>query len=135
MQIVFIFTLVLFTTIFSSASDCRSARWPFRGDIKSLQPIEFQAYKRAHLFEYLYNELSLAPEKRTPYLANKLFFYLKNSEINEDRYNLLMALEWAAELQLKTPRVIPLTEICALESKIKREPSSLKRKKLKSDKK
>ena len=125
---IIIFFLVLFIKGLSFASDCRAAKWPYSKNIKEIQPIFFQAVKRDHLYNYFYYELATSPSNRVKGLAFKLLYYLKNTEQNEDKYQMLLALEWASDLTTSRPRVIPLSEICAIEDKINRQPSSEKKK-------
>ena len=124
MQITFIFIMTFLFIQFSQASECRAVQWPFSKEIKNVDVTSFQTVPRENLYKYLYRELSSAPRERINGLAAKLFFYLKSTEANEDKYQMVMALEWAAELQSPNPQIIPLSEICSMEDKINRQPSS-----------
>lgn len=70
------------------------------------------------LYSYLYYELSRPPKERIEGLAKKLFHFLINTEPNEIRFNLLSALEYAADLNSQNPTVISISEICHLEEKL-----------------
>ncbi len=127
MPVIVGFFIIMLLNSVSFANDCRAVHWPFSKEIKSLQPLSLQAIPRDHLYKYLYNELSSVPAQRVAGLASKIFYYLKNTELNEDKYQMLMALEWASDLNTPKPRVIPISEICSIEDKINREPSSTKK--------
>lgn len=125
MQVIFLtFISIIISGSSASAGTCEAVRWPYSSNIKDIQPLSLQVIKRAHLYSYLYHELSTPVASRVPGLVQKLFFYLKNTEANEDKYQMIQAFEWAADLQTKNPRVIPLSEICNIEQKIARTPSS-----------
>jgi len=126
MQIIGTFILIFSFGYIALANDCRTVQWPFSKNIKDIQPLSFQSIPRNHLYKYLYFEISAAPSARVKDLASKLFYYLKNTEQNEDKYQMIMALEWASDLQTAKPRIIPISEICTMEDKINREPSSKK---------
>lgn len=128
MQIIFTLFFIIFSQSYSFASDCKAVQWPFSKNISNIQPLSFQAIPRDHLYKYLYFEISNPPAERVKGLAVKLFFYLKNTEQNEDKYQMIMALEWASDLMTQKPTIIPLSEICAIEDKINRGPSSSKEK-------
>lgn len=119
----------MFINSYSFASDCKAVKWPFSKNIKDIQPLSYQALPRDHLYKYLYYELSSDPKVRVKELAARLFYYLKNSEQNEDKYQMIMALEWVADLKTQNPRIIPIEEICSMEDKIERGPSSTKKSK------
>ncbi|MFN3698552.1 MAG: hypothetical protein ACK4VO_14045 [Pseudobdellovibrio sp.] len=135
MQRIASFLIIIFFQSYSLASDCKAVKWPFSKNIKDVQPLSFQSIPRNHLYKYLYFEISNPTTIRVKGLASNLFFFLKNSEQNEDRYQMLQALEWAADLQTQTPRIIPISEICSMEDKINREPSSTKQEMLQNPKK
>jgi hypothetical protein len=127
MQVILIFLFTLMTSL-AQASTCGEIKWPFSKDISKLGPTQLLVVPREHLFKYLYYEISQPDEKRIKGLAAKLFHFLKHTELNEDKYNFLEALEWASDLNTQ-PRVIPIREICDLEAKISRSPSSSSKKK------
>ena len=135
MQVMKLFLLpaviVFFSASLTTASECRAVKWPFSKSINDIQPLSLQAIPRDHVVKYFYREISTPLNERISGLASKLLVYLKNTELNDDKYQMLLALEWAAELDSNKPRIIPITEICNLEKTIAREPSSLKKKKLK----
>lgn len=134
MQVIFILLFTILINSVTFASECRAVQWPFSKNVKNIQPASLQAIPRDHLYKYLYHELSVVESKRIPNLASKLFHYIKNTEQNDDKYQMIMAVEWASELNTTKPRVIPVSEICKMEVKINKDLSlvnkqSIKRKK------
>jgi hypothetical protein len=124
----FVIGLICFMGLFANATEtaqtCKAVHWPYSPDLRGVTVEALNLIPRPHLYSYLYSEISSEPVKRVPGLAEKLFFYLKNTEVNEDRYQMIQALEYAADLGTAKPRIIPLKEICNLEEKGLREPSS-----------
>ena len=88
--------------------------------------MELGEQPREHLTKYLYFELSAPAKNRTNGLAGKLFYYLKNTETNDNRLDFLKTLEWAADLQKTKPRTVSMKEICQLEAKVARIPAGKK---------
>ncbi len=124
----FIVGLICLVGLFAKAAEpaqtCKAVHWPYSSDLRGATVEALNMVPRPDLYSYLYAEISTEPAKRVPGLAEKLFFYLKNTEVNEDRYQMIQALEYAADLGTAKPRIIPLKEICNLEEKGLREPSS-----------
>ena len=114
MQIIIGFFFVLLLTTTTLANTCRAVQWPFSKEVKTIQPLSLQSISRAHVYSYLYFEIGSPAAKRIPGLAEKLFGYLKNTEINEAKFQLIQALEYAADLNTSHPRIIHINEICAL---------------------
>ncbi len=137
MQIVRIFLLLILfcgTGAAQAAMNCTAVRWPYSveaADINNIKPFDFEKFNREYLYSYLYFEISQPPKDRIPGLAKKLFYYLKNSEVNQDKHNFVGALEWAADLDTAQPRVITTREVCNLIEKMRiangeRTPDSVK---------
>lgn len=117
MQSKMIFLFALLMSYPALALNCDAVRWPFSTQISQVKPAELEKIPRQFLYNYLFFEVSRAPEKRIPGLAQKLFYYLGNSELNNDMQALVEALDWAADLNTAKPRVIPEAEICSLVKK------------------
>lgn len=121
--------LVLITIgAFGNNYECRAVQWPFSRQVAKINVPELSNQPRMFLYSYLYYELSRPPKERIEGLAKKLFHFLINTEPNEIRFNLLSALEYAADLNSQNPTVISISEICHLEEKAFRQPSSVEKK-------
>lgn len=120
MQVIFKILIILILSLNVEAQVCKSTKWPFSKNIRNLKVEQMQLLPREHLYQYLYHEISSDPKKRVQGLASKLFFYLKNTEVNEDKYSMISALEWAADLDTPRQRIISLNEICSIENKIRK---------------
>lgn len=104
-----------------TVGNCHFTRWPYSKsaqNIKELNIKNLDQVPRDYLYIYLYFELTQTKENRVPGLAQKLFFYLKNSEGNENRQKLITAIEFASDVDSAKPNVIPAAEICELENKL-----------------
>ena len=108
---------------------CPIAQWPYSRVIADLKPQDLAGVPRSALYAYLYFELSSNGEQRVPGLAKMLFKYLRNTELNEDRVNLIQALEFATGDDLMSVNVMSRTELCSLESTMRSLPSKVRSKK------
>lgn len=119
--------LLLTMSFFANADvNCRAVKWPYTSKKKAVSVLDLSAIKRSYLYNYLYFELSNPINRRHADLAKKIITYLKGNEHDEDRYNMILTLEWAADLDKSEPRVIPMSEICFMEEKISRDPAAVK---------
>ena len=103
-------------------ADCEAVPWPFNHDMKRVQVMELNSQPREHLYKYLYFELSVPVATRIPGLAEKLFYYLQNTEVSDGRFHLLKVLE-STSLEQKS-NVIPVEQLCKLDAKVDRSPAS-----------
>ena len=127
MQVIQVLFILLISIHSLAAPDvCRAVKWPFADDGAKLDVGRLSKIEREHLFKYLYFEISAPTTGRVPGLAAKLFFYLKNTELNEDRYQMLMALEWAVDPSANSVP-INIKDICILHDRVLRLPQSLRK--------
>ena len=135
MQMIYGAIFILLSSQLSMANDCEAVKWPYAHKIADLEARQVDKIPRRSLYKYLYFEISSPLEVRIPGLATKLFFILKNTEVNEDKFQMLEGLEWAADLDQEKPRVISIAEICSIEDRISRTPNSTGKTTLKNSKK
>ena len=133
MRITFWVLLILgsFLTHSSEAADrkCPIAQWPYSRVVTNLKPQDLAGVPRSALYAYLYFELSASGEQRIPGLTKMLFKYLRNTELNEDRVNLIQALEFATGDDSMSVNVMSREELCSLESTMRSLPSKVRSKK------
>lgn len=103
----------------AEASTCKATKWPFAKTDKQLKAENLKVIPREHLYSYLYYELSADRKTQDKKLAQQLFNFLKKTEVNDDKYQMIQALEWAADLETKKPNTISIKELCYIEAKIK----------------
>lgn len=122
MPVIFVVIILLSSLLNTNsalASNCKATKWPFAKTNKQLKAENLKVIPRDHLYSYLYYELSADPQTKDKKLAQQLFNFLKSTEVNNDKYQMIQALEWAADLETKKPNTISIKELCQIEAKIK----------------
>ena len=100
------------------AQQCQAVKWPFAVSETNFTPQAFDQVERSSLFAYLYFELGAAKGSRTPKLAERLFFYLINTEANEAKAKLLEGIQSVADLNSTTPNIVSIEELCSFEARL-----------------
>ncbi len=101
----------------SISPSCESHRWPFAQAVDQIKIQDLEKMDRVSLYSYLYFELSQPTQGRIKGLAKKLMFFLKNTELNNDRALMLEAVEFAAGLDSSSPNVLAIEELCRIDRK------------------
>lgn len=99
----------------SVSQNCEAHRWPYSQNVRRLKIQDLEAANRVALYSYLYYELTKQPAGRIDGLAKQLMFFLKNTELNNDRALMLEAIEFAAGLETPNPTVFTLEELCRID--------------------
>ncbi|MBN8541838.1 MAG: hypothetical protein J0L82_15715 [Deltaproteobacteria bacterium] len=99
------------------ASTCEAHRWPYSQNVSGIRIQDLEKANRTALYSYLYFELTKEPSGRIGGLAKKLMFFLKNTELNNDRALMLAAIETAAEFDSSSPTVFNIEELCLIDRK------------------
>lgn len=99
----------------SVSQNCEAHRWPYSQNVSRLKVQDLEAANRVALYSYLYYELTKQPAGRIDGLAKQLMFFLKNTELNNDRALMLEAVEFAAGLDTPNPTVFTLEELCRID--------------------
>lgn len=99
----------------SVSQNCEAHRWPYSQNVSRLKVQDLEAANRVALYSYLYYELTKQPAGRIDGLAKQLMFFLKNTELNNDRALMLEAIEFAAALDTPNPTVFTLEELCRID--------------------
>ena len=114
-KLILILAIILISV--SAQADCKAVKWSGSNNVGSLKVRDLLSIDRDELYANLYYELSHSKDERIPGLAAKLFHYLINTENNEAKYNVVQALEWAADLDKPDAPIITVKELCTLDKK------------------
>lgn len=101
----------------STSRNCEAVRWPFKSAADEVKLKDLENVERPSLYSYLYFELTQKPQTRIPGLAKRLMFFLKNTELNNDRAMMLEAIEYAARIDSDTPNVFVIQDLCGIDRK------------------
>ncbi len=100
------------------AQQCQAVKWPYAASENNFTPQALGKIARPSLFAYLYFELGAVKSARTPRLAEGLFFYLINTETNESKAKLLEGIQSVADLNLESPNIVSIEELCSYEARL-----------------
>jgi len=102
----------------TAAIPCKAIAWPYSKNLTGVNEKTLAIVPRQNLYFYLFWELSQPGSQRVPNLSQKLFWYLKNSEPNAEKMNLVSALEYAYTDNSGKVNVIKEAELCGLWRKV-----------------